>query len=57
MGVGHARCSFFGILLIKNVLILAHSFSFGYTKLLALLVPAPFVDLGLGQIRLLRNFC
>ena len=44
--------SFSGILLIKNIFIATHPLSLCNTKFLALLIPAPLVDLGLGQIGL-----
>ena len=40
------------VLLIQNVLVLAHALSLSHTVLLALLVPAPLVNLCLGQVRL-----
>ena len=40
----------FRVLLIQNVLILAHTLRLGDTVLLALLVPAPLVDLGLSEV-------
>ena len=41
--------SLFGVLLIENVLVFPHSLGLLDTELLPLLVPAPFVDLGLGE--------
>ena len=41
--------SFFGVLLIENVLVFPHPLGLFDTELLPLLVPAPFVDLGLGE--------
>lgn len=40
------------VLLIQNVLVLAHALSLSHTVLLALLVPAPLVNLCFGQVRL-----
>lgn len=43
------------VLLIQNILILAHTLGLSDAVLLALLVPAPFVDLGLGQVCLVSD--
>ena len=45
-----------GILLVEDVLIAAHALSLDNTKLFAFLVPAPLVDLGLGQLSLDSDF-
>ena len=45
-------CGFLSVLLIQNVLVLAHALGLGHTVLLALLVPTPLVNLGFGQARL-----
>ena len=44
--------SFLSILLIQNVLVLAHALCLGHTVLFALLIPTPLVNLGFGQARL-----
>lgn len=46
---------FLSVLLIQNVLVLAHALSLGHTVLLALLVPAPLVNLCFSQARLCGN--
>ena len=47
---------FLSVLLIQNVLVLAHALSLCHTELLALLVPAPFVNLSFSQARLSGDF-
>ena len=47
---------FLSVLLIQNVLVLAHALSLSHTVLLALLVPAPLVNLSFGQARLRGDF-
>ena len=44
------------VLLIQNVLIASHALSLGNAELFAFLVPAPFVNLGLSQFGLNRDF-
>ena len=47
---------FLSVLLIQNVLVLAHALGLGHTELLALLVPAPLVNLSFSQARLSGDF-
>ena len=42
-------------LLVKDILVLTHAFSLHNAKLLALLIPAPLVNLSFGEVRLCRD--